>query len=56
MTKEQFKREKMYQATMSIARQMYKAGLLTEKELAAADKLFREKYTPPLGGLSPSHP
>jgi len=49
----QFERERLYQATMTIARSMLRSGLLTSEELSIIDAKMREKYKPLLGALSP---
>jgi hypothetical protein len=51
MSKEQFERERLYQATLSVARAMLRKGLLTEDEVGIIDTKMREKYRPSLGGL-----
>lgn len=51
MSKEQMKREKLYQLTMSMARQMLKSGLISREEYAVIDTKMREKYEPTLGTL-----
>lgn len=51
MSKEQMKREKLYQLTMSMARQMLKKGLISREEYAVIDTKMREKYEPTLGTL-----
>lgn len=51
MSKEEFKSEKLYQATMHIARQMLAEGLISEKEYRQIDTIFSEKYRPTLGTL-----
>ena len=53
MNKEQFDRERLYQATLSLARTMLKGGLITEDEFAIIDTKMREKYRPCLGTLYP---
>jgi len=54
MNKEQFERERLYQATVSIARTMLRRGLITEEELIIIDTKTREKYRPLLGTLCPA--
>ena len=44
MTKEQMERETMYQATMSIARNLLGKGMISEEEYAQIDTNFRSKY------------
>ena len=56
MTKEQFQHEKLYQATMVIARALHKQGLITEKEMRLIDTKMLEKYKPILGGLRTYNP
>jgi hypothetical protein len=54
MSKEYFERERLYQATLSIARAMLRGGLITEDELTIIDTKMREKYRPLLGTLCPA--
>ena len=51
MTKEEFKREKLYQTTMSLARQMLKSGGISEREYKEFDTKMKEKYRPIFGGI-----
>ena len=51
MTEEQFRREKLYQATMSIVRQMREMNLISEEEYHRIDTIFAQKYEPIFGGL-----
>ncbi|MFA5638416.1 MAG: SHOCT domain-containing protein [Anaerovoracaceae bacterium] len=51
MTEEQFKRERLYQTTLSIARSMQRQGLITAEELHEMDTIMLVKYRPLLGGL-----
>ncbi len=51
MNKEQMRREKLYQATMSLLRGMLAQGLVSKEEYAEFDTIFRDKYLPILGGL-----
>jgi hypothetical protein len=53
MSEEIFESERLYQATLSIARTMLRQGLITEDELAIIDTKMREKYRPLLGTLCP---
>ena len=43
--------EKMYQATMSMARSMLNRCLITEEDYRQIDTIFTEKYRPSLGTL-----
>lgn len=53
MTKEHFNRERLYLATLAIARTMQQRGLMTAEELNLFDTKIREKYQPLLGSLYP---
>ena len=53
MTKEQFDREKKYQATLSVARAMFCAGILTPDDVSEIDTMMRDKYRPLFGSLYP---
>lgn len=44
MTKEQMEKETMYQATMSIAKNLLNRGVISEEEYAQIDTNFRNKY------------
>jgi len=54
MNGEQFERERLYQATISLARTMLRKGLITDEELTVIDTKMREKYKPLLGTLCPA--
>lgn len=49
MTKEQFHREKMYQATMAMVRRMHSEGLISSEEYERVERIFLEKYKPLIG-------
>jgi len=51
MRKEEFRNEKLYQTTMSIARKMLKEGIVSEEEYRRIDTIFLEKYRPVFGTL-----
>lgn len=51
MTKEQFDREKNYQTAMSIARNLRRQALITEKEYRKIRSVFLRKYQPVIGAL-----
>lgn len=51
MTKEEAKREIVFQMTMSAARQMLEKGLITEEEYQQFDAKMNEKYRPIFGSL-----
>ena len=43
--------EKLYLASMSMAKTLLKQGLLTEQEYRQIDTIFTEKYRPTFGTL-----
>ena len=51
MSKEDFKNEKLYQTTMSVAKKMLADGIISEEEYHQIDTIFLEKYRPTLGTL-----
>ena len=51
MTKEQGRKEIVYQMTMSAARQMLEKGLITEEQYQKYDTKMRQKYAPIIGVL-----
>ena len=51
MSKEQKRREKLYQITMNIAKRMLADGLISKEEYAIIDTKMKEKYQPTLGTL-----
>lgn len=56
VNEDQFEREKLYQATMSMFRSMLKNGLITEGQYTIIDTKMLEKYRPLLGTLFTTHP
>ena len=51
MTKEQFQREKMYQATMGMVRRMLSEGLISPEEYERVEQIFLKKYKPLIGAV-----
>lgn len=51
MGKEEFRAERLYQISLSIAKSMLKKGLISEEEYAGIDTMLLEKYRPTLGTL-----
>jgi len=51
MSEEMFKAEKLYQATMTIAKSMLAKNLITEEEYSIIDTKMLEKYRPVFGSL-----
>ena len=49
MTKEEFHREKMYQATMAMVRRMHSEGLISLEEYERVEQIFLKKYKPLIG-------
>ena len=55
MSEERFDSERLYQATMALARSLRERGVITDNELSAIDTMMLEKYRPLLGGLCPAN-
>ena len=51
VSEEQFRNEKMYHATMNIAKSLMEQGAMTAEEYGQIDTIFREKYRPILVSL-----
>lgn len=51
MTKEQFDREKKYQAALAVARAMLKQGVIDEADLLRIEAKLAAKFRPVLGGF-----
>ena len=51
MSEEQFRNEKMYHATMSIAKSLMEQSAMTAEEYGQIDTIFRKKYRPILVSL-----
>lgn len=51
MSEEQFRNEKMYHATMNIAKALMGQGAMTAEEYGQIDTIFRKKYGPILFSL-----
>lgn len=51
-----FEREKAYQITMSLVRQLRKNGIVTEEEYKKVDTIMLEKHRPVLGTLLSGKP
>ena len=49
--KNEFKREKLYQATMLVAKKMLKNGIISIEEYQEIDVKMNEKYKPIFGTL-----
>lgn len=51
MSDEQMEKEKLYQATMSIAKSLLSKGIVSEEEYNQIDTMFRQKYAVSLSTL-----
>ncbi len=51
MTKEQFDREKKYQAALAVARKMLEKEIINEDDFLRIEAKLREKFRPILGGF-----
>ncbi|SHI17968.1 SHOCT domain-containing protein [Sporanaerobacter acetigenes] len=51
MTKEQFEREKNYQVSLLVAKNMLEENLIDHKEYQKINKALVKKYNPIIGGL-----
>lgn len=51
MTKEQFEREKKYQAALAVARAMLKKGVINEEDFLRIEANLTAKFKPVLGGF-----
>lgn len=51
MTKEQFDREKKYQAALAVARKMLEKEIINEDDFLRIEAKLKEKFRPILGGF-----
>lgn len=51
MTKEQFEREKKYQAALAVARSMLRENVIDREDFLRIEARLREKFRPVLGGF-----
>ena len=51
MTKEQFDREKKYQAALAVAREMLQKGIINEADFLRIEARLAVKVRPVLGGI-----
>jgi len=56
MTREQFEREKKYQAALAIARAMLQKGVVDEGDYAKIEAVLRSKFCPFIGAFQPGSP
>lgn len=51
MTKDQFEREKRYQAALAVARDMLRQGVIDEADFLRVEAKLTEKFHPVFGGF-----
>ena len=56
MTKEQFRAERLYQMSLSVAKTMLRKGVISEEEYSEIDTILLQKYQPILGTLLAGKP
>lgn len=56
MGKEQFRAERLYLMSLSVAKSMRAKGVISEGEFMQIDTILREKYRPILGTLLAGKP
>lgn len=56
MDKEQFRAERLYQLSRSVAKSMLEKGVISEKEFSEIDTILLKKYKPILGTLLSGKP
>ena len=56
MTKQQFRAERLYQISLSVAKTMLRKGVVSEEEYKQINTILLEKYRPILGTLLSGKP
>ena len=56
MSEEQFRAERLYRMSLSIAKTMLKKGIITKDEYLEIDSILLQKYRPTLGTLLAGKP
>lgn len=56
MSREQFKAERLYLVSRSVAKSMLREGIISEEEYEEIDIILLEKYRPVLGTLLAGRP
>lgn len=51
MTREQFEREKKYQAALAVARSMLAQEVIDEADFLEIERRLKDKFKPVLGGI-----
>jgi hypothetical protein len=52
MNNEQFEREKRYQISIALAKNMLRKNIISAEEFSAIETIFRAKYLPIIGSLT----
>lgn len=56
MSKEQFRAERLYQMSLSVAKSMLEKGIISKEEFTEIDTILLQKYRPTLGTLLAGKP
>lgn len=56
MDKEQFRAERLYLMSLSVAKSMLRQGVISKEEFAEIDTILLKKYRPTLGTLLSGKP
>jgi hypothetical protein len=56
VSEEQFRAERLYRMSLSIAKTMLKKGIITKDEYSEIDTILLQKYRPTLGTLLAGKP
>jgi len=56
MDKEEFRAERLYRMSLSVAKSMLKKGLISKEEFSEIDTILLKKYRPTLGTLLSGKP
>lgn len=56
MDKEQFRAERLYLMSLSVAKSMLRQGVISKEEFAEIDTILLKKYQPTLGTLLSGKP
>lgn len=56
MSEEEFRAERLYRMSLSVAKSMLKEGVISEDEFSEIDTILLEKYRPTLGTLLAGKP
>lgn len=56
MNEEEFRAERLYRMSLSVAKAMLEKGIISEEEYSEIDTILLEKYRPTLGTLLAGKP